>query len=273
MHDPMTVAWEIKWPIPRKSWGNQWRFPTAITIWHVDPEKDGTDDSCDWGNRKCEPPEKVEAELRSMAQWEQRYPFYFKLLEAGPGDAAVLLWAFWWTITHRVNYRNPLWRRILFKHERRVLPHSAFMEAVKLCANETDNIMSSFRQDPATFMCHEYPPDNINDHHHTSKPGVSEEVAYQHFRFFWRLLAKEQRAWWRHPRYHVWHWKIQIHSVQAFKRWAFSRCCKCGKGFAWGESPCTNSWHGDGPSWFRGEANVYHSDCSNISAAGGEKQA
>lgn len=33
MHDPLTVAFEIEWPI-------------HITIWHKDPEKDGTDSSC-----------------------------------------------------------------------------------------------------------------------------------------------------------------------------------------------------------------------------------
>lgn len=36
MHDPMTVAFEIPRPWP------------LVTVWHVDPERDGTDDSCDW---------------------------------------------------------------------------------------------------------------------------------------------------------------------------------------------------------------------------------
>ena len=49
MHDPMTVAFEIRSPIKRK---NKF-FPegyrqSLVTIWHVDPEKDGTDDSCGW---------------------------------------------------------------------------------------------------------------------------------------------------------------------------------------------------------------------------------
>lgn len=39
MHDPMTVAFQIRF--------------LGITIWHVDPEKGGDDDSCDWhGSRR-----------------------------------------------------------------------------------------------------------------------------------------------------------------------------------------------------------------------------
>lgn len=53
MHDPMTLAWEIKSPFKRKSalFKDGYR-ETLVAIWHVDPEKDGTDDSCDWFNSK-----------------------------------------------------------------------------------------------------------------------------------------------------------------------------------------------------------------------------
>lgn len=44
MHDPMTVAFEIK--LPFRSEKN--KYKSLITIWHVDPEKDGSDDSCGW---------------------------------------------------------------------------------------------------------------------------------------------------------------------------------------------------------------------------------
>jgi hypothetical protein len=48
MHDPMTVAHEIKWPFKDK---NGFK-PSIITIWHVDPETNvlgcRDDDSCGW---------------------------------------------------------------------------------------------------------------------------------------------------------------------------------------------------------------------------------
>lgn len=48
MHDPMTVAFEIKSPFRKKSSirPSGWWRDTLITIWHVDPCSDGTDDSC-----------------------------------------------------------------------------------------------------------------------------------------------------------------------------------------------------------------------------------
>ncbi|HYK57169.1 MAG TPA: hypothetical protein VEV15_11930, partial [Flavisolibacter sp.] len=46
MHDPMTVAHEIYLGSKKKKNGH-YRSP-LITIWHVDPEKDGSDDSCGW---------------------------------------------------------------------------------------------------------------------------------------------------------------------------------------------------------------------------------
>jgi hypothetical protein len=74
------------------------------------------------------------------------------------------------------------------------------------------------------------------------------------------ILRSEQK-WWQHPRWHIHHWQFQIHPIQNFKRWAFTRCCKCGKRFPWGESVCTESWNGTGPRWFRNEDRVYHMSC------------
>lgn len=70
------------------------------------------------------------------------------------------------------------------------------------------------------------------------------------------------RPWYRHPKYHFWHWEFQIHLLQAFKRWAFSRCAHCQKGFKWGYTPVSHNWSGNGATWF-GESGVYHSECSD----------
>lgn len=48
MHDPMSVQFEIRRPWPKRvNWSTRkWYFPALVTVWHVDPEADGTDDSC-----------------------------------------------------------------------------------------------------------------------------------------------------------------------------------------------------------------------------------
>ena len=71
----------------------------------------------------------------------------------------------------------------------------------------------------------------------------------------WEWLKRPRLRW--RPRYHFWHWRIQIHPLQQLKRWLFTRCSQCGGRFKWGESCVSNSWGGHGPRWFRSE-NVYH---------------
>ena len=51
MHDPLTQAFVIPWRYRTEQWttGKAWRYWVPfITIWHVDPELRGNDDSCGW---------------------------------------------------------------------------------------------------------------------------------------------------------------------------------------------------------------------------------
>lgn len=157
MHDPMTVAHEIK------IFGR-----CFITIWHVDPEADGTDDSCGW----------------AFAHLNDRECEYAKYL----------------------------------------------------IRDEYDNLRNWFSDIP-------------------------EYDAIARISRIFRLHKTLTRRWWQHPRWHFWHWKFQIHPIQYFKRWAFSRCHYCGGRFAWCESPISLGWHSGGPRWFRSEVKILHQDC------------
>jgi hypothetical protein len=203
MHDPMTVAFDIKYPWrsqpPSKTWPNGYRS-TFITIWHVDPEKGGSDDSCHW-------------------------------------------------------FRRPLTTK-----------EKAF--AASLIDNEYDNLRNWFSQF-ISLPC----PNHGEDHEScdvnnpTCKYGefvetCDREDMRRRVEGIFSCYIREFR--WRYPvRWHFWHWKIQIHPLEDFKRWAFSRCADCGGRFVWGYSPWTNSWNGTGPLWFRSEKDVHHSDCKN----------
>ncbi len=57
----------------------------------------------------------------------------------------------------------------------------------------------------------------------------------------WEWLKRSRFRW--HPRWHFWHWRIQVPLWQTFYRWAFERCCICKKGFMWNESVIGN-WSG-----------------------------
>jgi len=84
------------------------------------------------------------------------------------------------------------------------------------------------------------------------------------FCFIARNYLRMTRPWYKHPRFHVWHYNINVVPILNFKRWAFSRCAGCGKGFKWGYAPTSHQWSSGGPRWFRSEDHVYHSSCPGV---------
>jgi hypothetical protein len=75
MFDPLTVAFEIKYPWKGK--GRLYRDP-IVTVWHKDPCKDGSDDSCDWfGHKKTNTKIKALGEaIWSLETILDNKPFY-----------------------------------------------------------------------------------------------------------------------------------------------------------------------------------------------------
>ena len=142
MHDPYTQCWSISLPF-----GKPYEYP-VLTIWHKDPEKDGTDDSCSW--------------------------FMPKLNE-----------------------------------KEQALAHS-------LTNNEIDNLRMWFSdQDP-------------------------HEVEWRIARIM-RIYKREFK--WRYPvRWHFWHWRLQFHPWERFKRFYFERCDLCGERFHGGA--VMSNWDG-----------------------------
>jgi hypothetical protein len=129
MRDPKTVAHEI---FPRfRLFGKLVRLPHLITIWHVDPETDGTDNSCDWFGTK----------LSEANGWYQ-------------GDLDDMKW------------------------------------------------MSDDTRKAIKYIWYKF--------HHVLAP----------------------RPWYKHPKWHVHHWQVQIIPLQRCKRWVFSRCVLCGGRFS-----------------------------------------
>lgn len=163
MFDPMTVAFEIKYPWKRKSahFLEGYR-DTFITVWHKDPCKDGTDNSCDWHGHK----RKLSDSEKKMSQ------------------------AIWHLETILDN------RPFFPDHE----AHLRFQEV--------KNAMWDLRK-------------------------------VKGFRI--------------HPRWHVWHWRIQVRPLQKITQWLFDRCAICKKGFRYGESRIGN-WDGD---------SVWHHECNH----------
>jgi hypothetical protein len=100
--------------------------------------------------------------------------------------------------------------------------------------------------------------------HESLVAGVqSEEDCAEFFSCVYGAYRRYHRPWYRHPRWHIHHWELQIHPWRTLRRWLFTRCCRCGQRFPWGAYVCTGSWDRQKPGWFQGEKGVYHTNCSN----------
>lgn len=224
MHDPMTVAFEIKrpWPYSKQFAGKRhWYWPAWLTIWHVDPETDGTDDSCGW----FRPPltEADRALVAELLDWELRWPYYF-VRDAAPGDAVALVFSLFQTFAWRL--------------ERRRLTPRDMLRVLNLAASEGDNVQGLFRSDARPY-----------DRERTLM------LMLGHYRAM-------RRPWWRKPRWHVHHWRVQWHFGQTLRRYLLTRCCKCGRRFQWGESPMSG-WDAPRAPWWRGERGMRHQGCDD----------
>jgi len=240
MHDPMTQAFQIcLWYRIGKLGNKPWRYWVPIvTVWHVDPEKDGSDDSCGWSYPRCT--KEQSDRLKTLAQDEAHDPWFQK--EKGKRH-------------HSPTEMETLARQAILLTARvlrvNVTLEQATLWAVEMLNCSYDNIRGDF-----SFLAgwHSNNPNDTEDSRQYHAEGLFFTCA--------RIILRNKRRWYQHPKYHFWHWKLQMHPLQAFKRWAFSRCQKCGGRFAWGYCPVSTSWDG-GPKWFRSERYIEHSDCGN----------
>jgi hypothetical protein len=69
-------------------------------------------------------------------------------------------------------------------------------------------------------------------------------------------------------RWHVWHWRIQVHPFQRLRRRMLTRCAWChGRSVKGDYVNTSHQWDGPRGRWWRGEPGLYHSDCSMVASA------
>lgn len=244
MHDPCTVAFDIKWPFGGRVWNGHRFRPVIATIWHVDPEKNvrhgnRSDDSCGWHT----PPTTPEQRDRFHKIGEEEYRDIFgkrRAVQDGESYASV---CFEPTCYDAVYWA---WRRIKREHGKGQWKYGEQC----LSAAELDRI----------YHMASCPIDNYR----VTVAGIdSPEKCGDFFVSILKSYLRFNRPWWKHPRWHFWHWRIQLRPWQSLRRWLFTRCAHCGKRFPYGGSPISHGWNRDeGHGWFQSERGVYHEQCS-----------
>lgn len=260
MNDPMTVAFEIRYPWraysrakraaqPKDSFVQRYRH-SFITVWHVDPETDGSDDSCEWFVRGKHADPKVLERIKKafLSDWDRTWTYEKK--DGGDGTT----------------YPRGLFLPYGLP---RLSPTGIMLNLFFIAAREMhgyDKAMRFMRRHLFDIMLFaENTSDSMFDSM-TMALGPEERTREERVaRFAWIVfgwILRVERPWWKHPRWHFWHWKIQVHPWQNARRWLLTRCCKCGGRFRYAESPVSNSWNRKPLRWFRGEEGLHHMDCS-----------
>lgn len=244
MHDPLTVAHEIKSPFrkkPDKFWPKGYRT-TIITIWHKDPETDGTDDSCGWFPRSRHGNNEMlkKIEKRFEFDWDRTY----KETEGK---------------VHAMGYFHPEGQPNFTVPS--IIINLFFLAAFEMMGRgKAYKFMQKNLFDILMFA--ENPTDSLHNFCiQRFGPVKRKERIQEAASSIYGYILRKIRPWYKHPKWHMHHWQVQVMPLLQFKRWAFSKCSKCGKGFKWGYAPITTSWNSTGPMWFKSEENSSHQEC------------
>lgn len=262
MHDPSSVAHEIKYPwrkygkkLGRNDFEKTYR-ESFITIWHEDPETGGSDDSCGWFT----PPfsKELRGVVKSLAWDEAREPYFFVVDEKSNNDPVLcqmLLFSAFMKVSQAMMNRGLMRIPLSVKKAARWAAADADGFKSTLC------FKSGYHSNTYTHNEERGELNSVED-----DKFWREEQAKSFFGSIAGYILRDRRWWFQKPRWHFWHWRFQVHPWQQFRRWALSRCCKCGGMFKYGESPCTDAWNAPRPKFLRGETHIYHGDCRNPGA-------
>lgn len=219
MHDPMTLVCSVKVPFTEIQ---------LFDIWHVDPETDGSDDSCGWSR-----PRITDEQRHKLDKAINDDLHYIEFERDSLTDINVIVSA--WNCAALALFNQRYWHTKKPEEVYNILMLSNNLGdgfvgiAARMKGGELRDMVSSYRS--AVYSCA-------------------------------RTCLELRRKWWQHPKYHVHHYKINIIPLRKLRRFIFDRCKNCGKGFKWGEAPCTDSWDSRKFKWWKSDPDVYHSNCS-----------
>lgn len=242
MHSPKTVAHEIYFGRSKKKDGN-YRLP-IITIWHVDPEKDGTDDSCGWFMRSRHGNLEMMKKIRDSISRN----FDSSFISENTSEN---------THTYYTGYFDKTGNPLMSVHAIVLgMFTSAAWEYFQYNRKKHTKYMRENLYDILQFA------ENPNDSLHQNitgffripcgEPWKREEALNEYVNIIYGWLLRTTRKWYQHPRWHIHHWEIQFHPLKQLIRRYWTKCSVCGKrGF---KGSAHSDWDG---------TKIWHSECDS----------
>lgn len=221
MHDPCTLAFDIYLGKKAKKNGH-YRTP-FISIWHKDPEKDGSDDSCGWFIRSRHIDPALVEKVRKEFAFNFKHNYWFdkegKPVFSVPGTVLNL-------------YNQAAWHMFMFWDGDKPTDRAR---------RKYRNFMRKYLFDILIFA--ENPTDCVGDSVIQKFGKESENERINHFvSVITADIMRKLRPWYKHPRWHIHHWQITFPLFRSFYRKYFQRCSKCNKVF--GKSNVYSNWSG-----------------------------
>lgn len=179
-HHPETVAHEIKWPFSKKTPFGTYK-KTLVTIWHNDPCTDRTDDSCGWFVRARHVDQVIRENIKKEFRFQLKHHYWWN--ENGTMKHSPIA-------TMLMMYRVAAYQH--FKNWDKVdkFTNKHLSEIILFAENDTDCIF--------TYRKLVYKEDQADDFADTVYTDI----------------IRKTRPWYKHPRWHIRHWSIQIHWPQ-----------------------------------------------------------
>lgn len=226
MHDPMTQAFRIEIPMPWRVPGflkndpSMWATLHIATVWHVDPETDGSDDSCGWfkrarhGNPKVleriikefeadwdrtwtyDPNEDCGSDEEEIKRGKTTYPCGWFNVGGMPRFSVMAITLNMMFIAANQHFKCD--GRTNWKKSKRFLEEH-LLDILLFSENTVDSL-----HDSLTLKFGKDQPRN--------------ERIRQFAEIVYGWVLRESQPWWKHPRWHVWHWRVQIELFQWIKR-------------------------------------------------------
>jgi hypothetical protein len=172
MYDPKTVAHEF------------WRF----TIWHNDPVTDGSDDSCGYCTPKLT--ELQKKQLYGLIWSEAHDPYFLRCAERK------------WTGT--ATEAETLYRGLILQVAHSLRINMTFDEAAKMASRYINFPDCTCRANVFCYLVGYHTNSSIDTEYWRKEcaTGLIYGVA--------KSLLKDRRPWYKHPKWHFWHWSIQF---------------------------------------------------------------
>lgn len=174
-----------------------------FTLWHKDPETDGTDDSCGWFQRQRHMNQDLSNGIRQEFEFNFKHNYWFTEDGMPIFSTQGIVLNMYGAAAWKIFYPN---RK---KYDRFFRKH--IYDILKFAENPTDSLH--------TAVTNEYRYRMIE--HDRTKVESRQERISGFASVVYSDIMRKLRPWYRHPRWHVHHWRISfnIYSAWNFGQW------------------------------------------------------